>query len=165
MQWADWGLTPWLPSRRTRRQGQSGIDFTLANPTCMSSMLSEIRESPAGRFGLGGLSTNSTNPKKLGGISEKEGYFQIFIKNLDGKSKSLWVQETDLISGLKEKIQISTGISVMRQNSSWEATTGGMSIKGLLHPKELFHRSDIDLTLRLKGGAGLAGGSTSTKTE
>ena len=88
-----------LPSPKTRygEITQNLEDEKLEKFQSLSSLLSKT-------------SLNTDDSGKRG-----EGSFQIFVKDIDGKSKTFIVKETDLIEDLKKKVQEKIGIPTTRQ--------------------------------------------------
>lgn len=140
-----------VPPQRHGTQGRSGDAFSREKFLYEASALFGFRESPVGNVGLRGFPKITTNPNKRKWTYDVETQFQIVVKTLAGEYKSIWVQDIELVSYLKGKIHITTGIPAMEQSLIYvgKLLEGGNRLKDY----SIKRNSSIVLNLRLKGGA------------
>ena len=96
-------------------------------------------------------STGLDLPKTTSGILVRDPFFQVFIKNPEGKSKIIWVKDTDSIKQMQEIIMQQLGYPIRIQN----LIHGGRVLQGTKYLWEyrITPLSTIVLNLRLRGGA------------
>lgn len=95
--------------------------------------------------------TGSDLPKATSGNLVREHRFQVFIKNLEGKTKILWVKGTDTVEKMQEIIMQQLGYPIRIQNLIHEGSL--LQDTKYLWEYRITPLSTIILNLRLRGGA------------
>lgn len=81
--------------------------------------------------------------------------FQVFIKLPEGKSKFIWVKESDTVKQMQEMIMKQLGFPIRSQNLIYEGRT--LQDTKYLWEYQIEPQSTIILNMRLRGGASVNG--------